>query len=284
MSAHEVPAEGATQPGDGSGPSGNGTEPILRVEGISKRFGAVVALRGVDLQLNAGEVLGLVGDNGAGKSTLVKIICGFHQPDSGRIFLEGRQVHFRSVEDARHHGIDTVYQDLALVPQLPIYYNLFLGRELTFGGPLRLLSQHRMRRLSERYLDDIQVSIPDINAEVETLSGGQRQAVAVARATRSQVKVLLLDEPLAAMGAKESSLIIDLIKGLAARGQAMIVIDHNYTHMFELCDRLNIIEQGVVSLDTKVADTSIEELTSYMVSQYRKQVTTGREELSEAGR
>ncbi len=284
MSAHGVPAEGMAQPGDGSGPTGNGTEPILRVEGISKRFGAVVALRGVDLQLNAGEVLGLVGDNGAGKSTLVKIICGFHQPDSGRIFLEGRQVHFRSVEDARRHGIDTVYQDLALVPQLPIYYNLFLGRELTFGGPLRLLSQHRMRRLSERYLDDIQVSIPDINAEVETLSGGQRQAVAVARATRSQVKVLLLDEPLAAMGAKESSLIIDLIKGLAARGQAMIVIDHNYTHMFELCDRLNIIEQGVVSLDTKVADTSIEELTSYMVSQYRKQVTTGREELSEAGR
>lgn len=258
-------------------------ETILEVEHISKSFGPVQALRDVSLHVQRGEVLGLVGDNGAGKSTVVKIICGFHQPDSGKVFLEGEEVRFHSVQDARRHGIDTVYQDLALIPQLSIYYNLFLGRELTFGGGLRLLSQRKMRKLASSYLNQLGVEIPDIDSEVESLSGGQRQAIAVARATRTQVKVLLLDEPLAAMGAKESALIIDLIKSLAARGQSMIVIDHNYTHMFELCDRLNIIEQGVVSLDRKVAETSIDELTDYMVSHYRQQVVTGRREREQIG-
>lgn len=249
---------------------------VLEVEHISKSFGPVVALRDVNLTLRQGEVLGLVGDNGAGKSTLCKIICGFHQPDSGRIVLDGEEVHFRSVQDARHHGIDTVYQDLALIPQLPIYANLFLGRELTFGGPLRLLSRHKMRAQSKAYLDSIRVHVPNIDADVEQLSGGQRQAVAVARATRHQVKVLLLDEPLAAMGARESALIIDLIKDLAAHGQSMIVVDHNYTHLFQLCDRLAILQDGVIALDKLVADTSLEELTDYMVSEYRRQVETGR--------
>jgi ABC-type sugar transport system ATPase subunit len=261
----------------GSGPSGDGAaEPILRVEHISKTFGAVVALRDINLHVNPGEVLGLVGDNGSGKSTFVKVVCGFHRPDTGRIFLDGREVQFHSVRDARRQGIDTVYQDLALVPQLSIYHNLFLNRELTFGGGLRLLSNRRMRRLAAEYLADIKVGIPDIDAEVEQLSGGQRQAIAVARATRSEVKLLLLDEPLAAMGARESSLIIDLIKDLAQRGVSMIVVDHNYAHLFELCDRLNVIEQGRITLDQTVADTSIEELTAYMVAEYRKQVTGGR--------
>ncbi len=251
-------------------------ENILEVQHISKSFGAVVALRDVSLSLRHGEVLGLVGDNGAGKSTLCKIICGFHRPDSGRMLLDGQEVHFRSVEDARRHGIDTVYQDLALVPQLPIYSNLFLGREQTFGGPFRLLARHKMRAQAKAYLDSIQVHIPDINAEVERLSGGQRQAIAVARATRQQVKVLLLDEPLAAMGARESALIIDLVKGLAAAGQSMIVIDHNYTHLFELCDRLAVLQNGVIAFDKLVADTSLEEMTDYMVSEYRRQVQTGR--------
>jgi simple sugar transport system ATP-binding protein len=250
--------------------------PILQVEDIWKSFGAVIALRGINLALNKGEVLGLVGDNGAGKSTLVKVICGFHRPDRGRILLEGKEVHFRSVRDARAHGIDTVYQDLALIPQLPIYSNLHLGRERVFGGPVRLLSRRKMREEAKAYLEAIRVHIPDINAEVEQLSGGQRQAIAVARATRQQVKVLLLDEPLAAMGARESALIIDLIKDLASRGQSMIVIDHNYTHLFELCDRLAVIQQGVVSFERAVGETSIEELTDYMVSEYRRQVMSGR--------
>jgi ABC-type sugar transport system ATPase subunit len=249
---------------------------VLQVENISKTFGPVVALRDINLYLKRGEVLGLVGDNGAGKSTLVKIMCGFHQPDTGKIYLDGQHVTFHSVQDARRHGIDTVYQDLALVPQLPIYSNLFLGREATFGGPLRILSKHKMRKASREYLDAIKVHVPSIDAEVEQLSGGQRQAVAVARATRSQVKVLLLDEPLAAMGAKESALIIDLVKDLASRGQSMIVIDHNYTHLFELCDRLAVVQEGVISFEKATADITLEELTEYMVSEYRKEVEAGR--------
>jgi len=259
-----------------SAPAPPGADVVLRVENISKAFGPVVALRDINLYLKRGEVLGLVGDNGAGKSTLVKIMCGFHQPDTGKIYLDGQQVTFHSVQDARRHGIDTVYQDLALVPQLPIYANLFLGREATFGGALRILSKHKMRKASREYLDAIKVHVPSIDAEVEQLSGGQRQAVAVARATRSQVKVLLLDEPLAAMGAKESALIIDLVKDLASRGQSMIVIDHNYTHLFELCDRLAVVQEGVISFEKATADITLEELTEYMVSEYRKEVEAGR--------
>ena len=254
------------------------SDTVLQVEHVSKSFGPVLALRDVNLYLRHGEVLGLVGDNGAGKSTLCKIICGFHRPDSGTIRLEGKEIHLRSVQDARRHGIDTVYQDLALVPQLPIYSNLFLGREVTLGGPLRLLARSRMRKVAEDYLQAIKVRVPSVNADVETLSGGQRQAVAVARATRSQVKVLLLDEPLAAMGARESALIIDLIKDLAAKGQSMIVVDHNYTHLFQLCDRLAILQEGVITFDRLVADTSLQELTEYMVNEYRRQVDTGRGE------
>jgi len=254
---------------------------ILRTEGITKRFGAVVALRGVDMHLERGEVLGLVGDNGAGKSTFVKILCGFQPPDDGRIFVEGRQVHFHSVKDARAVGIETVYQDLALVPQLTVYENLFLNRELTSLGRVGVLSRRRMRHLAEQYLDNIKVHMPDLNAEVESLSGGQRQAVAVARATRLNAKILLLDEPLAAMGAKESALIMDLVKDLARQGVSMIVIDHNYAHLFALCDRLNVIQQGKITVDTRVADTSVEELTELMVSSFRRQLEAGQKALEE---
>jgi simple sugar transport system ATP-binding protein len=265
--------QGATST-NGSTPR-NG-EVILRTEGITKSFGAIVALRGIDMELHRGEVLGLVGDNGAGKSTLVKIITGFHRPDSGRIFLEGKEVHFRSVSDARAHGIETVYQDLALIPQLPVYLNLFLNREYTKLGRIGWLSNRKMRSLARQYLDEIKVNIPDLDAEVEKLSGGQRQAIAVARATRQKAKILLLDEPLAAMGAKESALIIDLVKDLSAnRGVSMIIIDHNYTHLFELCDRLNVIQQGRITFDKAVKDTSLEELTELMVSSYREQIAVG---------
>jgi len=252
---------------------------ILRVEQISKRFGAVEALRGVDMHLNRGEVLGLVGDNGAGKSTLVKILSGFQRPDSGRIFVEGREVHFHSVKDARVAGIETVYQDLALVPQLTVYENLFLNCEITSLGRVGVLSRRQMRSLAKRYLDDIKVHVPDINAEVEMLSGGQRQAIAVARATRLNAKILLLDEPLAAMGAKESALIMDLVKDLSARGVSMIVIDHNYAHLFALCDRLNIVQQGKVTVDIRVSETTIEELTELMVTAFRRQLLAGQAQL-----
>ena len=245
--------------------------PVLEVRGVTKSFGALSVLRGIDLKLQQGEVLGLVGDNGAGKSTLVKILCGFHRPNGGEILLDGEPVSFSSVESARSHGIETVYQDLALIPQLSVFQNLFLGHEITRLGPLRLLDKGEMRKLARQYLDGINVHVPSIDAEAIDLSGGQRQAIAVARAVRAANKILLLDEPLAAMGARESRLIIDLVKDLATSGRvSIIVIDHNYAHLFELCDRLNVMQGGRITLDQQVHETSIEQLTELMVSSYRR--------------
>ncbi len=248
-------------------------QPVLEVRGVTKRFGALVVLQGIDLVLRQGEVLGLVGDNGAGKSTLVKILSGFHRRTRETCFLGGERVHFSSVAAARAHGIETVYQDLALIPQLPVYQNLFLGHELTKFGPLRVLDKPAMRKLSRQYLDEIRVRVPSIEAEAEQLSGGQRQAVAVARSVRAAPKILLLDEPLAAMGARESRLIIDLVKDLASSGRvSIIVIDHNYAHLFELCDRINVMQGGRITIDQPVHETSLETLTELMVSSYRSQL------------
>jgi simple sugar transport system ATP-binding protein len=246
---------------------------VLEVRGVTKRYGALVVLRGIDLVLRPGEVLGLVGDNGAGKSTLVKILSGFHLQDEGEILLDGENVSFGSVESARSHGIETVYQDLALIPQLPVYQNLFLGHELTKFGPLRVLDRREMRRLARQYLDEIHVVVPSVNADTDQLSGGQRQAIAVARAVRAATKILLLDEPLAAMGARESRLIINLVKDLAQSGRvSIVVIDHNYAHLFELCDRIVVMQGGRITVDRQVHETSLEELTELMVSSYRRTI------------
>jgi ABC-type branched-subunit amino acid transport system ATPase component len=248
-------------------------EVVLEVQGVTKSFGPLSVLRGIDLTLHAGEVLGLVGDNGAGKSTLVKILSGLYSPDAGRILVNGNEVRFRSVEDTTDHGIETVYQDLALVPELPVYLNLFLNHELTHFGPLRLLDKRRMRQLAQNYLDDINVYVPNVDTETGQLSGGQRQAVAVARATRADARILLLDEPLASMGVRESRLIIDLVKGLASsRSVSIIIIDHNYAHLFQLCDRVNVMQGGRIIIDRLVRETSVEELTELMVSRYRTQL------------
>ena len=240
---------------------------VLRVEHIAKSFGAVTALRDVSLHLRKGEVLGLIGDNGAGKSTLVKILSGFHQPDEGEISIFGERVHLKSVIHARSLGIDTVYQDLALVPGLSVYHNMFLKREHTRAG---VLNNGSMRRQARAHLDSLGVNIPDVNAEVVTLSGGQRQAIAVARSVFSDAKIILLDEPLAAMGAKEGGLILKLIRQLRERGDvSQIVIAHNYLHVLETCDRVCLLQNGRITFDRPTAETSVEELLTLVGAEYR---------------
>jgi simple sugar transport system ATP-binding protein len=243
---------------------------VLRVEHIAKRFGPVTALRDINLHLRKGEILGLLGDNGAGKSTLIKIICGFQKPASGRIFLHGDEVELKSVDDARSRGIETVYQDLALIDELSVFHNMFLRREQVHH-PLPLLANHLMRKDTRRALDDIGINIPRIDVPVARLSGGQRQAIAVARTANSDADILLLDEPLAAMGAKEGSMILDLVARLKREGRVSIVmILHNYIHVLEACDRVNMIQDGIIALDKQTADTSVEELTEIVVNEYRR--------------
>ncbi|MBO3744683.1 sugar ABC transporter ATP-binding protein [Streptosporangiaceae bacterium NEAU-GS5] len=241
---------------------------MLRVENVAKRFGAVTALSDVNLRLGAGEVLGLIGDNGAGKSTLMKIICGFHRPDAGRILVDGEPVELKSVDHARSLGIDTVYQDLALVNELSVYHNMFLNREPVFLG--RFLDNRKMRRLAREHLADMGVRIPSVDVQVAQLSGGQRQAIAVARSVYSQSRILLLDEPLAAMGAKEGALILDLVRDLKARGEvSILIIAHNYAQVLEVCDRVNLLQHGTITFDKETAKTSVQELTDLVVAEYR---------------
>jgi simple sugar transport system ATP-binding protein len=262
-------AERATPTETVVGPSSS-PDDVLRVEHIAKRFGPVTALRDVNLHLRKGEVLGLLGDNGAGKSTLIKIVCGFQKPDSGRIFLHGDEVELKSVDDARSRGIETVYQDLALIDELSVFHNMFLRREQVHS-PVPLLANHLMRRDTRRALDDIGINIPRIDVPVARLSGGQRQAIAVARTANSDADILLLDEPLAAMGAKEGSMILDLVARLKKEGRVSIVmILHNYIHVLEACDRVNMIQDGVIALDKPTVETSVEELTEIVVNEYRR--------------
>jgi ABC-type sugar transport system ATPase subunit len=247
------------------------TPDAIRAENVAKSFGAVVALEDVSLRLRRGEVLGLVGDNGAGKSTLLKILTGFHRPDAGRLIVHGEEVQLRSVKHARELGIETVYQDLALVNELPVYKNMFLGRELVrrpFGLPL--LRDRAMRAKTAEYLADVRVNVPSVTAAVGALSGGQRQAIAVARAAHSNASILLLDEPLAAMGAREAAAILDLINELRSRGDiSMILIAHNYLQLFDICDRVNLLRHGRIVFDKRTEDTSVDELTALVASEYR---------------
>jgi len=246
-------------------------EPAIRVENLAKSFGAVTALADVSLRLEQGECLGLIGDNGAGKSTLIKILSGFHRPDRGRIFVNGEEASIRSVDHARSLGIDTVFQDLALVPTLSVAHNMFLNRELTVGiWPFRWLNTGEMRRRARKYLEDIGIrTLRSVRSEVAMLSGGQRQAIAIARSVHSGTRILLLDEPLAAMGAKEGEMILDLIRDLKAEGNSMIVVAHNYVHILEVCDRVNLLQHGRITLDKLTSETSIEELTALVVAEYR---------------
>jgi len=242
----------------------------IRAENLVKSFGSVTALNGVSMRVARGETLGILGDNGAGKSTLIKILTGYHQPDSGQVYVDGRPVRLGSVDEARALGIECVYQDLALVNGLSIYHNMFLNRELLWAGPLKLLDHKTMRRRAAAALAEIGVAVPSIDVEVGQLSGGQRQAIAVARAVSSNARILLLDEPLAAMGAREARLIIDLIDRLRARGDiAIVMIAHNYAQTLEICDRVMLIQHGEVTFESHAATTSAEELLDIVRREYR---------------
>jgi fructose transport system ATP-binding protein len=224
------------------------TEPLFEARGIVKRFGHVTALSGADFELYSGEVLAVIGDNGAGKSTLIKVLSGALQPDEGEIRLDGEPVHFRTPLDARRAGIETVYQDLAVAPALDIASNLFLGREVRRGGPLgrvfRMLDKRAMRKEAARALSELHIGVQSVRAAVEDLSGGQRQGVAVARAAAWGRRVVIMDEPTAALGVKETAQVVALIKRVRERGLPVILISHDMPNVFELADRIHIMRLG----------------------------------------
>jgi fructose transport system ATP-binding protein len=224
-------------------------EPILQARGLVKRFGRVVALDQTDFDLYPGEILAVIGDNGAGKSTLIKALCGAITPDAGEIRLAGEIVHFRSPIEAREAGIETVYQNLALSPALSIADNMFLGREIRMkggiGGLFRLLNRAAMQKFAREKLNELGLmTIQNINQPVETLSGGQRQGVAVARAAAFARRVIIMDEPTAALGVKESRRVLELILDVKRRGLPIILISHNMPHVFEVADRIHIHRLG----------------------------------------
>lgn len=222
--------------------------PILQAKNVSKRFGSVTALEHVDFELYADEILALVGDNGAGKSTLIKILSGAYTPDEGEILMDGQGVQMRTPHDARRLGIETVYQDLALAPALDIASNLFLGREERQAGPLgaifRRLDKPRMRREASEHMASLKIGLRSVRQPVENLSGGQRQGVAVARAVSWGKRVVIMDEPTAALGVKESGMVLELIRNVKARGVPVILISHNLPHVFEVADRIQVMRLG----------------------------------------
>jgi fructose transport system ATP-binding protein len=223
-------------------------QPILEANGLVKRYGQVVALDQADFDLFPDEILAIIGDNGAGKSTLIKALSGALQPDEGEIRLDGKRVHFRSPRDARRAGIETVYQDLAVAPALDIASNIFLGREARRRGPLglalRILDKRAMRREAARHFADLKIGVQSMAQPVESLSGGQRQGVAVARAAKWAQRLAIMDEPTAALGVKETRQVLDLIRRVRDSGLPVILISHDMPHVFELADRIHIMRLG----------------------------------------
>jgi fructose transport system ATP-binding protein len=221
---------------------------VMQATGLVKRYGQVTALDGADFELRAGEILAVIGDNGAGKSSLIKCLSGATVPDAGEIRLDGQPVHFRSPIDARRAGIETVYQDLAVAPAMSIAENLFLGREVRrpgfAGRVLRMLDKRRMLDESVARLQELKVGIRSMTQAVETLSGGQRQCVAVARAAAFAQHVVIMDEPTAALGVKEGNMVLDLIRRVRDKGLPVVLISHNMPHVFEVADRIHVARLG----------------------------------------
>jgi fructose transport system ATP-binding protein len=223
------------------------TEPVLEARGISKHYGSVTALTDVDFEAYPGEIVALLGDNGAGKSTLIKILSGATHPDAGTIKLHGQEVEFHGPRDARTQGIETVYQDLALAPDLDVASNLFLGRELVMPGllgRLGIVNRRAMRAEAEKHLTDLAVKIKSVRQDVDTLSGGQRQSVAVARTVLWGKDIVILDEPTAALGVAQSGMVLELMKRIRDHGSTVIFISHNMPHVFSVCDRMIVLRHG----------------------------------------
>ena len=244
-------------------------QPVLRARGLMKRFGTVVAMNGADFELMPGEICAVIGDNGAGKSTMIKALSGAVIPDHGTIELEGRPVHFRSPEDARAEGIETVYQNLAMSPALSIAENMFLGREWRkpgiMGPVFRQMDRARMEKFARDTLSELGLmTIQNINQTVETLSGGQRQGVAVARAAAFGSKVIILDEPTAALGVKESRRVLELILDVRSRGIPIILISHNMPQVFEVADRIHIHRLGRRLAVINPKEHSMSDAVAYM--------------------
>jgi fructose transport system ATP-binding protein len=221
---------------------------VIQAKGLVKRYGQVTALDGADFELRAGEILAVIGDNGAGKSSLIKALSGATIPDEGQIFLDGQPIHFKSPIDARRAGIETVYQDLAVAPAMTIAENLFLGREILrpgfLGRFLRMMDKKKMLTESISRMNDLKVGIRSMTQAVETLSGGQRQCVAVARAAAFAQHVVIMDEPTAALGVKEGNMVLELIRRVRDKGLPVILISHNMPHVFEIADRIHIARLG----------------------------------------
>ncbi len=240
-------------------------QPLLQLEGISKQFGPVRALDRVDFAVSAGEVVGLVGDNGAGKSTLVKTIAGINSPDGGKILFEGEEVSIGKPQDATNLGIATVYQDLALCDNLDVVANLFLGSEETLGGPgviTRQLDEVDMENRAADLLSNLAVTIPSLRSEVGTLSGGQRQQVAVARSLLGEPKVVLLDEPTAALGVPQTKQVLALIRRLRERNLGVVVISHNLVDVFAVADRIFVLRLGREAGDFRTSEASEDQIVS----------------------
>jgi fructose transport system ATP-binding protein len=222
--------------------------PVLQARGLVKRYGHVTALDGADLDLLSGEILAVIGDNGAGKSTLVKALSGALVPDSGEIRVDGRAVKFQNPSDARRQGIETVYQDLAVAPAMTVAENLFLGREIRKSGlpgsVFRLIDKKRMRAEAALHLQSLRIDIASMQQAVESLSGGQRQGVAVARSAAFARHVVIMDEPTAALGVRESGMVLELIRRVRDKGLPVLLVSHNMPHVFEVADRIHIARLG----------------------------------------
>lgn len=243
-------------------------EPLLRVVNLTKRFGGLVAVNHVSFDINRGEVVGLVGDNGAGKSTLIKMISGVYQPDGGQIFFDGKEVTMAGPREAREMGIEAIYQDLALAENLDVSANIFLGREIKrpyLGGLIHTLDTHQMQSESANILSRLEIKIPSLKELIRNLSGGQRQAVAIARSIYWNAKLMIMDEPTAALGVSEQRKVLILVRTLRDQGVPVILISHNMQDVFAVADRIIVLRRGKKVAERIAAETTPDEIVSLMV-------------------